>query len=230
MDRKYQRVEMGAGAFHNPPRAKYSEETKSLIKLLMEESKVSMMQRKSIQEAIDRGDSLPLPMERSSGKLNKHDCEYQVMMPTVWKRRTKDMIVKSGAYEREQYRRTFPLLNKEKQKHHLACIMAYGKDMPETPHGPKVLHKVKRESHLPDNIDPVDDLVRGIQERMEFLSDMKCLGMEKKYRPIIQQEIAHKLRLLESLDKQKTKEIRKEMKSLEKPLPKPLSIEQLDEN
>ena len=32
MDRKYQRVEMGVGAFHHPPRAKYSEETKNLIK------------------------------------------------------------------------------------------------------------------------------------------------------------------------------------------------------
>lgn len=32
MDQKYQRVEMGVGAFHHPPRAKYSEETKNLIK------------------------------------------------------------------------------------------------------------------------------------------------------------------------------------------------------
>lgn len=30
-------------------------------------------------------------------------------MPTVWKKRSKDMIVKSGAYEREQYRRLSPL-------------------------------------------------------------------------------------------------------------------------
>lgn len=30
-------------------------------------------------------------------------------MPTVWKKRSKDMIVNSGAYEREQYRRLSPL-------------------------------------------------------------------------------------------------------------------------
>lgn len=32
MERNYQRVGMGVGAFHNPPRGKYSEETKNLIK------------------------------------------------------------------------------------------------------------------------------------------------------------------------------------------------------
>ena len=30
-------------------------------------------------------------------------------MPTVWKKRSQDVIIESGAYEREQYRRTSPL-------------------------------------------------------------------------------------------------------------------------
>lgn len=72
-------------------------------------------------------------------------------------------------------------------------------------------------------------MIRGIQERMEFLSDMECLGMGKKYRPIIQQEVAHKLRLIESIDKQKYKEIQKEMKEFEKALPKPFPLGQLDD-
>ncbi|CAL7940765.1 unnamed protein product [Xylocopa violacea] len=230
MDRKYQRVQMGVGAFHHPPRAKYSEETKNLIKLLMEESKVSMMRRKSIQEAINRGESLPQAVEQSKKEPNKHNSQYQVLMPTVWKKRSQDAIVKSGAYEREQYRRTSPLRNKEKQKRHLACMMTYGKDMPETPHGPRILHKARREPRYSDTDDPIDDLVRGIQERMEFLSDMECLGMGKKYRPIMEQEIAQKLRLIESIDKQKSKEVRKEIRELEKPLPKPFPLAQLGEN
>ncbi|XP_034176387.1 UPF0193 protein EVG1 [Osmia lignaria lignaria] len=230
MDRKYQRVEKGVGAFHHPPRAKYSEETKNLIKLLMEESKVSMMKRKSIQEALDRGDSLPLPTDKSKQNANKRNTEYRVTMPSIWKKRTQDVIIQSGAYEREQYRRTSPLRSKEKQKRHLACIMAYGKDMPETPHGPKVLHKARRERRSSDDVNPIDELVRGIQERMEFLSDMESLGMGKKYRPMIQQEIAQKLRLIESVDKEKSKEIRKEIRELDKPLPKPFPLGQLDDN
>ncbi|OAD52657.1 UPF0193 protein EVG1 like protein [Eufriesea mexicana] len=229
MDRKYQKVEMGVGAFHHPPRAKYSEETKNLIKLLMEESKVSMMKRKTIQEAINRGEPLPV-VENSKVESNKHNLQYQVLIPTAWKKRSQDMIIKSGAYEREQYRRTSPLRNKEKQKRHLACMMAYGKDMPETPHGPRILHKARREPRNSDTNDSIDDLVRGIKERMEFLNDMECLGMDKKYRPIIQQEVAHKLRLIESVDKQRSKEIRKDIRKLEKPLPKPFPLGQLDEN
>lgn len=73
-------------------------------------------------------------------------------------------------------------------------------------------------------------MVRGIQERMEFLNDMECLGMGKKYRLTIQQEIAHKLRLIESVDKQRSKEIRKEIRELERPLPKPFPLGQLDDN
>nr|XP_033334475.1 UPF0193 protein EVG1 homolog isoform X1 [Megalopta genalis] len=193
----------------------------------MEESKVSMMQRKFIQDAVDKGEPLPLSTERSNKKADKHNVQYQVLMPTIWKKRTQDMIVKSGAYEREQYRRTTPLPNKEKQKRHLACMMAYGKEIPETPRDSSVLQRIKQESRRPKNTDAIDVLVGGIQERMEFLSEMECLGLGKKYRPIIHQEIAHKLRLIESIDKQKSKEIRKEIRLLEKPLPKPLPLGEL---
>lgn len=65
---------------------------------------------------------------------------------------------------------------------------------------------------------------------MEFLSDMESLGMGKKYRPIIQQEVAQKLRLIESVDKEKSKEVRKEIRELQKPLPKPFPLGQLDDN
>jgi len=49
------------------------------------------------------------------------------------------------------------LANKEKQKRHLACMMAFGKDMPETPHGPKILHRAKREPEIPENADFLND-------------------------------------------------------------------------
>ncbi|XP_018347510.1 PREDICTED: LOW QUALITY PROTEIN: UPF0193 protein EVG1 homolog [Trachymyrmex septentrionalis] len=210
MERKYQRVGLGVGAFHNPPRAKYSEETKNLIKLLMEESKLSMMQRKMIQEAVDKGESLPPSIDRTKKAKDKVE-DYQVKFPNAWRRRSQDTIVSSGAYEREQYRRTAPLSNKEKQKRHLACMMAFGKDMPETPHGPKILHRAKREPEIPENADFLNDLTQGIRERMDFLHDMESLGMGKKYRPIIQQEIAQKIRLMESLDNETSDQLRKEI-------------------
>lgn len=196
----------------------------------MEESKVGMMQRKVIQRAIDKGE--PLPPPRKSMESKERTEEPQVMFPSVWKKRSQSMIVGSGAYEREQYRRTTPLPNKEKQKRQLACLMAYGKEMPETPHGPKVLHRARREPKLPQDEDPFEHIIEGIRERMEFLNDMECLGMGKKYRPIIQQEIAQKIRLMEMMDKERSTEVRKELQKFkhEQPPPKPYPLGDLDES
>ncbi|XP_032689044.1 UPF0193 protein EVG1 homolog [Odontomachus brunneus] len=234
MDRRYQKVGLGVGAFHNPPRAKYSDDTRNLIKLLMEESKLTMLQRKTIQEAVDKGESLPPSVDRRKTKDtdNKTIEHYCVKTPSTWKRRSQDTIISSGAYEREQYRRTAPLPNKDKQKRHLACMMAFGKDMPETPHGPKILHRAKREPRVPENVNPLDEVIESIQERMEFLNDMESLGMGKKYRPIIQQEIAQKIRLIESMEKQMPDEAREKILGFkyEKPPPKPFPMGDLDEN
>lgn len=59
------------------------------------------------------------------------------------------------------------LANMEKQKRHLACMMAYGKDMPETPHGPKILHKKRREPQILENVDFVNDC--KLSDRPEVL-------------------------------------------------------------
>lgn len=56
--------------------------------------------------------------------------------------------------------------------------------------------------------------MQGIRERLEFLSDMECLGMGKKYNPIIKQEIAQKIRLIESLDKNLASELKRDAKEM----------------
>ncbi|EFN81978.1 UPF0193 protein EVG1 isoform X1 [Harpegnathos saltator] len=259
MDRRYQKVGLGVGAIHNPPRAKYSDDTRKLIKLLMEESKLTMLQKKTIQEAVDKGESLPPSIDRRKTKAGddittEHSrvnivtpqrsavrrtknkvtvwLSRQVKAPNAWRRRSQDAIVSSGAYEREQYRRTAPLPNKDKQKRHFACMMAFGKDMPETPHGPKILHRARREVQMmPENVDPLDELMAAIRERVEFLKDMEGLGMEKQYRPIIQQEIAQKIRLIEKMSKLMPEETRQKMAEFkyERPPPKPFPMGDLDD-
>ncbi|XP_066582747.1 UPF0193 protein EVG1 homolog [Prorops nasuta] len=232
MERRYQRVEAGIGAFHNPARTVYSDETKNLVKLLMEESKLSMMLRKSIQDAVDKGESLPTPSERSKSAVQKSCNNNDSIFPSnFWKKRSQETIISSGAYERDQFRRTTPLINKDKQKRHLACMMAYGKEIPETPHGPRILHKKRREAKLPENLDPMKDLIGGIRERLEFLKDMESLGLGKKYQPIIQQEIAHKIRMIEAVsNKNVPEDIEKELSTLkyERPMAKPYPLGDLE--
>ncbi|XP_014228757.1 UPF0193 protein EVG1 [Trichogramma pretiosum] len=230
MERPEQRVGIGVGAFHNPPRASYSDETQNLIKVLMEESKLSMMQRKSIQDVLNKGAPLPPPQPKTT-KPNNYANQAQVQYPSVWKRRSREIIASSGAYEREQYRRTSPLPNKDRQKRHLACMMAYGKDMPPTPRQQGYMPKPRKPLQLEPNEDPFKDVVRGIQERIEFLHDMECLGLGKKYRPIMHQEIAQKIRLIESMDKDRSRQVSQELEQfkIERPPPKPFPLGDLDE-
>lgn len=66
---------------------------------------------------------------------------------------------------------------------------------------------------------------------MEFLNDMENLGLGKKYRPIIQQEIGQKIRMIESLDSRKSAEIKIEVggiKHHERSSPKPYPMGELD--
>lgn len=36
-------------------------------------------------------------------------------------------------------------------------MMAYGQDMPPTPHGPKILHRQLKVHQIPEDVDPLDD-------------------------------------------------------------------------
>ena len=74
-------------------------------------------------------------------------------------------------------------------------------------------------------------VIQGIRERIEFLHDMECLGLGKKYKPIIHQEISQKIRLIESMDKDRSAELDKELEQfkVERPPPKPFPLGDIDE-
>ena len=46
-----------------------------------------------------------------------------------------------------------------------------------------------------------------MQDCLEFLLEMKELGYEKKYRPIIEQQIAAKVRQMKAIDPQRFQEL-----------------------
>lgn len=85
----------------------------------MEESKLTMMQRKSIQSAVDRGEPLPPPSRPTTSSADRSQGS-QVTFPCYWKKRSQNAIASSGAYEREQYRRTAPL-RKSKFVRYFVC-------------------------------------------------------------------------------------------------------------
>ena len=54
-------------------------------------------------------------------------------------------------------------------------------------------------------------VVQEVNERVQFLKDMEALGQAHKYYPIIRQEIAAKVREMERIDKERCRELEREM-------------------
>lgn len=73
-------------------------------------------------------------------------------------------------------------------------------------------------------------VVKAIEDRINFINEMENMGQGKKYRPIIEQEIAQKLRLLETIDKHKSEDIEKVVDQFkqDRSTPKPFPIGELD--
>jgi hypothetical protein len=55
------------------------------------------------------------------------------------------------------YHNNLIIANKEKQKRHLACMMAYGKEMPPTPREQGIMPRPRRQKQLNNNEDPVKE-------------------------------------------------------------------------
>jgi hypothetical protein len=53
-----------------------------------------------------------------------------------------------------------------------------------------------------------------VQDRLEFLLEMKELGFEKKYHPIIAQQVAAKVREMKAIDPQRCQDLNKTLNCL----------------
>jgi hypothetical protein len=76
----------------------------SHLTVLLEESKLSFLQRQQIQNSVHNGDSLP-PL--SSGRIIRSGVRAStsttVKKPIYHNKRTRDAIIRSGAYEQDQF-------------------------------------------------------------------------------------------------------------------------------
>uniref|UniRef100_A0A2K6B4F8 Chromosome 22 open reading frame 23 n=1 Tax=Macaca nemestrina TaxID=9545 RepID=A0A2K6B4F8_MACNE len=103
---------------------------------------------------------------------------------------------------REQFK---PPRDLEKEKQRLQNIFAMGKDPEERK---RKAPPARQEAPAPEQ-DRFEELVKEIQERKEFLTDMEALGQGKQYRGIILAEISQKLREMEDIDRRRSEELRK---------------------
>ncbi|XP_075039070.1 UPF0193 protein EVG1 [Mixophyes fleayi] len=201
-------VPKGTGFWTSAKPAQYSKETQELLKVMMQESKLTNFQQRQIGERLQNGDALPIHCHPSSS-ITKHKPTVSASQPkkasSINARPSLRPATKcraGDAYSREKFQpRATRDLNKEKTR--LQNIMATGKELPE-------LHIVPPQSEEDDEEerDRFDELVAEIQERWDFLEEMEAMGRGKQYQNIINTEISQKLREMEIIDKQRSSELR----------------------
>ncbi|XP_068148708.1 UPF0193 protein EVG1 homolog [Drosophila tropicalis] len=195
----------GAGAFHSA-KVEYSKETADLIRLLVKESKMSMLMRKQIDETLRKGEPLPLPKPQRPNTNNDPDRETLAILERARNAKRKNLrqIVASGAYNSSYYRPpTDNRMVNEKSKAKLQFTMA-GTHLPDPAIKPQ--RRPREERHVSEE-DIINELLDQINERAEWLTEMEELGQGKKYRPEIRDQIAerlHRIRALESKLKMKS--------------------------
>ncbi|XP_066151920.1 UPF0193 protein EVG1 homolog isoform X2 [Euwallacea fornicatus] len=182
------------GGILHPAKATYSPETHQFLKVLMEESKLSMMQRKKVNYFLRNGE--PLPTHCSWARNRRSKMLEVTIRPGSSKKRSRDDIVSSGAYEREPFRATCSIIDREREKEKLANKMAYNKDIVVTKE--KIMRKIESEEVKIDS-NKFDQLVENIKEREQWLKEMEELGQGDKYRVIIEQQIQNKVREMQKL-------------------------------
>jgi len=95
----------------------------------------------------------------------------------------------------------------EKDKRRLQNVMAYGEDGKNIEDVPRQKKPSPREMVQEKEVDRFDEVLQEIEDRKAFLDEMEELGQGKQYRTIISTEISQKIRELELIDKERSKEL-----------------------
>nr|XP_033789737.1 UPF0193 protein EVG1 [Geotrypetes seraphini]XP_033789738.1 UPF0193 protein EVG1 [Geotrypetes seraphini] len=216
-------VPKGAGFWNTGRPAPYSKETQELLRVMMQESKLTSFQQRQINGCLQRGATLPTrcnptssedPEVSQSASLPSKSC-LTLSLPSKPSLRPAEVCRAGDAYTREKFQAR-PTRDLEKEKRRLQNILATGKDIPEPKREPR--KPAPTEEEVPE-IDRFDELVNEIRERQEFLADMEALGQGKSYRTIIQTQISQKLREMELIDKKRSLELNQRLRSLEQKKP-----------
>ncbi|XP_004676507.1 PREDICTED: UPF0193 protein EVG1 [Condylura cristata] len=203
-------VTKGAGFWRCPKPATYTPGTCELLRVMMKESRLTNFQQRHIMDTMKRGESLPLQCSPTSSQrvLPAKEPASATYLPPILAAqshlRPASVCQANGAYHREQFK---PQATRdlEKEKRRLQNIFANGKDSEERRRKPP---PARHQDPAPGP-DRFEELVKEIQERKDFLTDMEALGQGRHYRGIIFAEISQKLREMEDIDRQRSEELRK---------------------
>ncbi|XP_026814313.1 UPF0193 protein EVG1 homolog [Rhopalosiphum maidis] len=182
------------GIFNASRPSEYSSETRQFLNELIKESRLTTLQRKSLQGWLrSGGDSSSTISNRPVSGVSANPIKrYRSTRP-----RTLKNIIESGAYEPEAYKPSSKQKNYNGEKEKLQSIMAYGKvtkldpvAVVKVPNTPKTTNECTDE-------ELINSVILEIEDREKFLSDMEDLGQGSKYNASIIHEICDRIKKLE---------------------------------
>ncbi|XP_049868841.1 UPF0193 protein EVG1 homolog [Pectinophora gossypiella] len=174
------------GIFHTR-RVEPSTHQQEFLKVLLEESKLTIQQRRDTALKLREQEKKQIPIA----------VEMPMVRPRTSKRRSLSAIRESGIYDMDPYKPLKRGEDREKLKEHLANTMAYGDSPEQVPPPPPRIPKPTPK--IPTEKEKWNDLLTQIRERAEWLAEMEDLGQAEPYREVIHEQIAERLRALDAL-------------------------------
>ncbi|RVE45922.1 hypothetical protein evm_009395 [Chilo suppressalis] len=175
------------GIFHSRT-AQSSEDQQQFLKVLLEESKLTIAQRRQSALAL---------REHEKRTERRPQVQTQLVRPRTSRRRSLSEIRQSGAFDLDSYMPRKRGEDREKMIQKLANLMAYGDTPEQAP--PKPIRESKPAPKLPTKKEMWHDLVTQIRERAEWLDEMEFLGEAGPHRDIIKDQIAERMKALDKL-------------------------------
>ncbi|EDO36841.1 predicted protein [Nematostella vectensis] len=209
------RQPVAKGGIWSTQPAPMSKETQQLLKVMMEESKLTNFQRRQLSDKMTKGQSLPVsvnPTTSQQGQRPRQTSAAKKPLPKVMNarhlsggKRSKEVIEVLHDTGEEPYRPAPTKYISTEEKRKLQNVMAYGEHGKEI--GMKKPAKPASKSMEEVEVDRFDEVLQEIEERKQFLEEMESLGQGKKYRTVINTEISQKIRELELIDKKRSQEL-----------------------
>lgn len=192
----------------NTQKCTVSKDTQRLLNVMMAESKLTNFQRKQLNANIQDGKPLPVTCLPTSSDCKPKSLQKSHQNPKVMNgrhlihsgKRKKDTIQVMTEQNQEVYRPSPGKHISEKDKRALQNKMAYGIEVPDA------VKQTKQDKYVtqPETTDEFEEILKEINERRQFLTDMEELGRGKEFRTIIETEISQKIHDLEVIDKKRT--------------------------
>eukprot|EP00794_Sanderia_malayensis_P008880 gene8880-9830_t len=171
---------------------------------------------KETRELLKEGQSLPvdrkLPQSAKAKSAEKQKGPIALNGRSLQSgKRKKDVIdALNEQQSKDTYKPSPGKIITDKDKEKLQNMMAYGKDHE------KIARKqpVKRVAEKTDvDKDRFDEVMEEIEERRRFLDEMEAIGQGAKYKSVIATEISQKIRELEVIDKERSSELERVLKT-----------------